>query len=222
MNKSEISDKRPAYAITWQNVERVEHYAKTRYKHLDQRFVSWRERRIIDNFLKQLKGENRTLLDIPTGYGRFTALFRKHGFKLINSDLNLYALLYQRQCNPDSQLAVVTNGNCLPFGKNRVDVVFNFRLLQHFKTSVERTALLSELARVSRQTIIISVYLKSGFHRLTQKISGRQRRMTLISRAQWESELRTCGLKVIKMRRPLRFLHAQCIFWLEKTTASPV
>lgn len=218
MNITESIQKRPAYAITWQSVEAVERYAGSRYKHLDQRLVSWRERRIIGNILKKLSGENRTLLDIPTGYGRFTPLFRKQGFTLINGDLNLYALLYQRQSRPEGQLSVVANGNCLPFNNDLADVVFNFRLLQHFKTSPERIALLSELARVSRRTLIVSVYLESGFHRLTQLLSKRKRRMTLIPQTQWESELQTCGLKVIKMRRPLRFLHAQCIFWLEKTT----
>lgn len=217
MNKTESIEKRPAYAVTWQSVEAVERYAGSRYKHLDQRLVSWRERRIIDNFLKILSGENRILLDIPTGYGRFTPLFRKQGFTLINGDLNLYALLYQRQSRPEGQLSVVANGNRLPFNNDLADVVFNFRLLQHFKTSAERVALLSELARVSRRTLIVSVYLESGFHRLTQVLSKRKRRMTLIPHTQWESELQACGLKVVKMRRPLRFLHAQCIFWLEKT-----
>jgi len=105
--------------------------------------------------------------------------------------------------------------------KNRVDVTFNFRLLQHFKTSAERIALLSELARVSRQTIIVSVYLKSGFHRLTQKISGRKRRMTLISRAQWESELQACGLSVVKMRRHCVFARPM-YFLVGKATALSV
>lgn len=220
MNKIEVTEKRPAYAITWQSMESVERYAANRYKHFDQRLVSWRERQIIDHFLKSLANNHQTILDIPTGYGRFTALFRRYGLGQINGDLNLYALLYHRQCHPDSRMSVVTNGNRLPFSDNFVDIVFNFRLLQHFKTSAERVALLSELARVTRKTIIISIYLESSFHRLTQKLSRRKHRMTLITRAQWEAELQTCGLRVIKMRQPLHLMHAQCIFWLEKTAVS--
>jgi ubiquinone/menaquinone biosynthesis C-methylase UbiE len=217
LSKSEPSDPRPAYAVTWQSVEAVENYARSRYLHLDQRLISWREQHIIDDYLKDLAGPKQTLLDMPAGYGRFTQFFRKYGFSVINGDLNLYALIYQQRCNLDIRMSVVTNGNCLPFCDNMVDVVFNFRLLQHFKTSAERVTLLKELTRVSRRTLIVSVYLESGFHRLTQVLSGRKRRMTLIARKQWETELQDCGLKVVKMRKPLRFFHAQCIFWLEKT-----
>jgi len=216
LNKTATTERRPAYAITWQSLESVERYAQSRYRHLDQRLISWRERRIIDRFLKKMSGANRSLLDIPTGYGRFTLLFRKHAFRIINGDLNLYALLYQRQYHPDNDLAVVANGNRLPLRDNLVDVVFNFRLLQHFKTSHERVAMLTELARVTRRYLIVSVYLESGFHRLIQQIAGRKRRMTIISLRQWETELQASGLKIVCQRRALRFFHAQNIFWLEK------
>jgi hypothetical protein len=108
LNKIEFTEKRPAYAITWQSIESVERYAANRYKHFDQRLVSWRERQIIDHFLKSLANNHQTILDIPTGYGRFTALFRRYGLGQINGDLNLYALLYHRQCHPDSRMSVVT------------------------------------------------------------------------------------------------------------------
>lgn len=220
MNKTTPEERRPAYAITWQSVESVEHYANSRYRHLDQRLVSWRERRIVEKLLRKLAVENTFLLDIPTGYGRFTPLFNKYGFKVLNGDLNLYALLYQQRSHPNDNMAIVANGNRLPLGDNLVDVIFNFRLLQHFKTSAERRALLQELSRVSGHHLIVSVYIESAFHHFIQVISGRKRRMTFISRDQWNAELRSCGLEVVQVRRPLRFFHAQNIFWLEKQPAT--
>jgi len=217
VNINKNTEKRPAYARTWQSVAAVERYAQSRYRHYDQRLISWREQRIVDRFLKQITDGNHLLLDIPAGYGRFTPLFHKHAFKVISCDLNLYALLYQRQCFPDNNLMIVTDGNRLPLPDNFANVVFNFRLMQHFQTSDQRVALLKELTRVSNCYLIISVYLDSAFHRLIQVISGRKRRMTMISRIQWDTELLLCGLRVIQVRRPLRLLHAQNIFLLEKT-----
>jgi len=217
VNLSKPTENRPIYAKTWQNVAAVERYALSRYRHYDQRLISWREQRIVNHLLKQIKNGNHILLDIPSGYGRFTPLFRQHGFKVINGDLNLYALLYQRQRFPDSNLMFVTDGNCLPLPDNSAGVVFNFRLLQHFQTSDQRIALLRELARVTNCYLIVSVYLESNFHRLAQLVSRRKRRMTMISRTQWDTELRSCGLKVLQVSRPLRFLHAQNIFLIEKS-----
>jgi len=222
LNKTATIERCPAYAITWQSIEAVERYAKSRYRHLDQKLVSWREGQIVDSFLKKLAVEKSSVLDIPVGYGRFTAHFWKYGFKVVNGDLNLFAILYQRSCHPDSNLAIVTNGIHLPLRDNLVDVVFNFRLLQHFKTSSERLSILGELRRVTKRYLIVTVYIESAFHRLTQIISDRQRRMTLISRSQWKAELLSCGLKVVQVRRPLRFLHAQNIFLLEKMPADSV
>jgi len=217
VNINKNTEKHPPYARTWQNVAAVERYAQSRYRHYDQRLISWREQRIVDHFLKQIADENHILLDIPSGYGSFTPLFHRHAFKVINADLNLYALLYQRQRFPDTNLMIVADGNRLPLPDNFANVVFNFRLMQHFQTSDQRAALLRELTRVSNCHLIVSVYLDSAFHRLIQVISGRKRRMTMIPWVQWNAELLSCGLKVIQIRRPLRFLHAQNVFLLEKS-----
>jgi ubiquinone/menaquinone biosynthesis C-methylase UbiE len=184
--------------------------------HYEIALISWREKRIVNHLLKQITNGNHTLLDIPSGYGRFTPLFRQHGFKVINGDLNLYALLYQRQRFPDSNLMFVTDGNCLPLPDNSA---LSFLISDFFNISNhdQRIALLRELARVTNCYLIVSVYLESNFHRLAQLVSRRKRRMTMISRTQWDTELRSCGLKILRISRPLRFLHAQNIFLLEKS-----
>lgn len=197
-------------------MESVEKYSQNRYKHFDQRWISWREKRIVGRILNRLKSENRTLLDIPTGYGRFTELFLENGFSVTNGDLNLYALQYQRKRHHGSTRVVVSDVNATPFRKNEFDVVFNFRLLQHFKTGAERRSTLTELCRVTKRWAVVSVYLESSLHQLNQKISSRPRKMTMASIENWENEVRESGMRIADSWWVLRFFHAHKIFLLEK------
>jgi len=207
--------RRKTYAITWQSVAAVANYATHRYHHLDQFLVAWKEKRLVRRLLRKIRAESHTLLDIPTGYGRFTPLFLENGFDLLSCDLNLYALLYQRQQYPQLGRAVVASVFALPFRDRHFDVVFNFRLIQHFKTSAERQALLQEIQRVTRRFAIVSVYLPSIFHRLSQILGGRPRRMTMVTPADWEAEVQANGLRVVQACWVWHFLHAQKIFLLE-------
>jgi len=204
------------YSITWKSVESVEKYSQNRYKHLDQRWISWREKRIVRRILNRLKSTSRTLLDIPTGYGRFTEIFLKNGFSVTNGDLNLYALEYQRKRHHGSTRVVVSDVNTTPFRKNQFDVVFNFRLLQHFKTDAERRTTLTELCRVTKRWSVVSVYIESSLHKLNQKFSSRPRKMTMASIEDWENEVRESGFRIADSWWVLRFFHAHKIFLLEK------
>ncbi|PIS30717.1 MAG: hypothetical protein COT43_01165 [Candidatus Marinimicrobia bacterium CG08_land_8_20_14_0_20_45_22] len=216
LSKINQTDKPKRYSITWKSVESVEKYSINRYKNLDQRWVSWREKRIVNRILNHLRSANQTLLDIPTGYGRFTELFLKNDFSVTNGDLNLYALEYQQKLHRGSTRVVVSDVNATPFRKNEFDVVFNFRLLQHFKTSAERLSTLSELYRVTKRWVVISVYLESSLHRLNQKLSSRPRKMTMATTKDWENEVSESGMKIVDSWWVLRFFHANKIFLLEK------
>ncbi len=216
MSDDPPSNKNKSYSRTWQNVESVRKYSKTRYHSLDQRFVSWRERKIVNKMLNKIKLPGSKLLDIPTGYGRFTQLFLENDFDITNADLNLFALLYQREQHLGTANSVVANVLDIPFKNNQFDVVFNFRLLQHFKTSKERCTFLKELRISTKKWAIVSVYIKSNLHIITQKISSRKRKMTMIDLDAWREEVTNEGFKIVESRRVIPSFHAQMIFLLEK------
>jgi len=210
---------RKSYAVTWQSVAAVKRYAQSRYRNLDQRWVSFLEKRRINNILAILKDAHLAILDIPSGYGRFTPIFQTRNYQLINADLNLYALLYQRQTLKSAPPAVIANVQALPFRSNSFDLTFNFRLLQHFNTSQERLKTLFELQRVTRRYAVISIYHHSLFHKVTGWLNYRPRKMNMITKKEWLSELMQSGFRVKKSFPLMRFFHAQHIYLLAKVSS---
>lgn len=205
-----------SYAITWKSVAAVERYALTRYRHWDQKLISIIEQRIIKRMMIRFVEKNYRIIDVPSGYGRFTPILKAAVSKLINADLNLYALQYQRQNFNPPPLAVITNVFNLPFSTCSCDLIFNFRLIQHFGEPAKQQALLQELARVSRRYILISVYHPTLLHRLTQILSRRSRRIFMIKRREWQTFLQQNDLKVVYHQRVLPLFHAQQIYLLQK------
>jgi SAM-dependent methyltransferase len=205
-----------AYAITWKSVAAVERYALSRYRHWDQMLISILEQWIIKKLMIRFGEKSFRIVDIPSGYGRFTPILKTTTGKLINADLNLYALQYQRQHIKAPPPAVIANVFKLPFRDGSCDLVFNFRLIQHFVEPAKQQALLQELARVSRRYVLISVYHPRLFHRLTQIISRRPPRVHMINKREWKSLVHQNSLEVAYHRCVLPLLHAQHIYLLQK------
>ncbi len=103
-----------SYEHTFKTVNSVEHYANTRYKHLDQKILHWREKALVDKILKKVKPTSKTILDAPTGYGRFTPNFIKFDLEITNADLNLNTLKYQQKVFPSAEKSSVGNIFNLP------------------------------------------------------------------------------------------------------------
>ena len=206
------------YSRTWKSVESVQKYANSRYRGLDQYLVSRRELCIVRQLLSIAKSPDRTLLDTPSGYGRFTRVFLDRDFDITSADLNLYVLQYQRRLFVDISNPVVANVLNLPFGSERFYTVFNFRLLQHFSSEKKRLRTLNELYRVSKKWVIVSVYIKSSVHALIKKASTHKGMITMIDFVLWEREIKSAGFKIVAFRRVLPLMHAQTIFLLEKSS----
>ncbi len=79
----------------------VRDYEKRRYRGLDQRLVHAREMRLLKKAFSRIDrertaesaghawGEERRVLDLPCGYGRFTDFLTGLGRTVVNSDLSL-------------------------------------------------------------------------------------------------------------------------------------
>jgi ubiquinone/menaquinone biosynthesis C-methylase UbiE len=211
------SQKSKSYLRTWKNPESIRRYATSRYRGLDQRLISDREKSIVNRMLKKIHLGNKTILDVPTGYGRFTGLFLENDLHIRSADLNLNALLYQRDQYQNSTDAIVADIFALPFPDRRFELVFTFRLLQHFKNSAERIKALQEIARVSNRYTIVSIYIKTTLHFAAKRISRKPQRIYMLSLDEWKQELATVGLRVITFQKVLPLLHAHAVFLLEKS-----
>lgn len=205
-----------SYATTWKSVEAVAGYAQKRYRNLDQRLISTLELHHVKKLLQLLRTTDLIIVDVPAGYGRFTSLLQAQARKLINVDLNLYALQYQKSHLKPAPPVLIANVKQLPFRTGYCELIFNFRLLQHLRDLTEQLAILKELQRVTSRYVILSVYHPTRFHRLTQIINPQTGKMNMIPKNIWLTLLKEAGLEVIEYKRVLPLLHAQHIYLLRK------
>jgi SAM-dependent methyltransferase len=196
-------------------------YQQHRYRSLDQAWVNRREQRIVERLLIDCRVIGGSLLDVPCGYGRFTPLFARLGITVTGVDMSL-----------DMVHLAVENGALygkgrwlcasifdLPFADRTFDGVLCIRLLHHRYSVAERLRILSELARVSRQFVLISFYRFTPVHALARHWRGTRGRLEMMSFAQIQHLVQACGLQIQRVYSLLRFCHAQTFVVLRKTAA---
>ena len=202
----------------------VEYYESKRYKSSLQRRVDAREQATLRNLLRDHVGEgDKRVLDLPSGYGRFSPLFHGLGYSVTSMDISDAMTDYVRQ-RPDfgpkdhAEPADVRKG--LPLADASIDVTCCIRLFQHFHYPEWRQEALREFARVSKRHVMVTFYDKACVHywtkRLLAAIKGKPARVQMISRAQFEADAAAAGLKVVEYRPWLPRVHAQTFTMLEK------
>ncbi len=196
----------------WTDLDQVDHYARTRYRHLDQRWLDRRERNLVKKLFTRYELQGQ-ILDAPVGYGRFQPLLAAFG-RVYALDFNYYAALYQLQRLGLAQGSVTGAAEALPFKTDSFDVVFSFRLLQHMHEPEERRAIFREFRRVSRRWVVVSLYLTSRLHQLHRRLVQQPSRITMISRQDMLVEAQGAGLTLIRNVPVLPVLHAHhlCLF----------
>lgn len=206
----------------WFTREEVLHYEGRRYRSLDQRWVKKREEHIVAGLLKGLSGNNKCVLDLPCGYGRFTGLIRKQHMEQVCSDraFEMVRRTAEKFDAPDVRGVTADAANPLPFRDQSFNIILCIRLFHHLKDSDSRAALLKEFHRVSSDWIIVSTYMFTPFHRL-QRILRRivrknQNKIHMPSRREWNRQLSETGLVCVSEKSLLRGVHAQKFLLLHK------
>ncbi|MEE9167842.1 MAG: methyltransferase domain-containing protein [Candidatus Neomarinimicrobiota bacterium] len=196
----------------WKSLQDVDRYARNRYRSWDQQWLDQREQKLVKRIFREhdLSG---TILDIPSGYGRFHRLLEAFGTPL-SADLGSKPLHYMTETLGMSGESVNCAAEKLPFSDKSVDVIFCFRLMQHIHTGEERKAVLKEFGRVSCRWIVISVYLSNPLHRLLRAVSSPSARITMLSRSGFESDLQKADLTILKKVSVAPGLHAQRVYLL--------
>jgi len=194
---------------TWESLEQVDRYARKRYRHWDQRWLSRREENLVQRLFARydLGG---SILDVPVGYGRFQELLARFG-PVQALDFNYYAVLYQHTRLGLARGSVNGRAEALPYKDGSFEVVFSIRLLQHIHKRDQRVAILKEFKRVSRRWVIVSLYIQAAPHVLHRRIFRQPSRITMLSRRELLEEANEAGLKLVKMRSIAPGLHAHRI-----------
>lgn len=115
-----------------------------------------------------LSGEPGLVLDLPCGTGRFWPLLAEKSNRVIIGADNSEAMLERaRTAQPASIVERVrtlqTSAFDIDLPDNAVDSIFCMRLFHHIGEAAHRKVILSEFQRVSRDSVIISLWVDGNF-----------------------------------------------------------
>ncbi|MDX5446607.1 MAG: class I SAM-dependent methyltransferase [Zoogloeaceae bacterium] len=177
---------------------------------LSRRLSNWRDMQIARKALK-LAGEPALVLDLPCGAGRFWPVLAEHPDRIIiGADNSADMLEVARNVQPPELVQRVqtmqTSAFAIDLPDASVDSVFCMRLLHHVGESGHRLAMLREMARVSRDSVIASLWVDGNYKaRRRQRLEARRAHRNdpgfqnrfVIPAATIEAEFAACGLEIL-------------------------
>lgn len=150
---------------------------------LARRLSDWRDQQLA-LWALQAAGEPRLVLDLPCGAGRFwPTLLANPERQLIAADNAQGMLDVAAQVHPPALLArtrlLRTSAFAIDLPERSVDCLFCMRLLHHLGDDPHRLALLRECHRVTRDSLIISLWVDGNLKarrraRLEARRAGRE------------------------------------------------
>ncbi|MEJ2529558.1 MAG: class I SAM-dependent methyltransferase [Gammaproteobacteria bacterium] len=170
------------------------------------RLSNWRDHRVCAKALR-LAGNPKSVLDMPCGTGRFWDLLvedpeRKLWASDNSQDMINTGLRYRRPEIAHRFETFQGSAFDLPVADNFVESVFCIRLMHHIGEHEDRMKLLAELARVSSDSIIISLWVDGNLtawkrqRREAKRKAKRFQNRFVIPRAVIEQEFQDSGLSI--------------------------
>ncbi|WP_313328248.1 class I SAM-dependent methyltransferase [Stutzerimonas balearica] len=152
------------------------------HKHQDgiaRRLSHWRDEQLARWALTRA-GEPDLVLDLPCGAGRFWPLLAEHPSRMIFAADNSADMLAVAQSEqPPEVVARVetfqTSAFDIDMHDSAVDSIFCMRLLHHVADPQHRLAMLREFHRVTRDTLILSLWIDGNYKAWKRKRLERRR-----------------------------------------------
>lgn len=191
-----------------------EHARQYLHKHQDglaRRLSHWRDEQLARHALK-LAGEPNLVLDLPCGAGRFWSLLAKQPNRVIlAADNSADMLAIATAGQPADVVARVkpfqTSAFAIDLGDNAVDSIFCMRLLHHIAEPEHRLAMLREMYRVTRDTLIVSLWVDGNYkswkrrrleaRRAAQNCTTSNQNRFVIARSTIEAEFKQVGFDIL-------------------------
>lgn len=128
----------------------------------------------------ELAGDPGLVLDLPCGAGRFwPVLAEKVNRVIIGADNSADMVATACKMQPEAIVKRVrvmqTSAFEIELPDNAVDSIFSMRLLHHIGDAGHRLAMLREFHRVSRDSVILSLWVDGNFKAWKRKRSERRR-----------------------------------------------
>jgi ubiquinone/menaquinone biosynthesis C-methylase UbiE len=151
------------------------------------------------------------VLDCPCGAGRLGPTILARAERVTAVDLSEAMVREAREAlaGPAAEGRVafaVASADALPFADDAFDAAVCHRLLHHVPTREARVAILEELARVARSTVVFSFSDATTLKARWQRARGVDRRRTALTPDEVREEAAAAGLIPIGSRRRLNGL----------------
>jgi len=154
-----------------------------------------------------LAGDPGLVLDLPCGAGRFwPMLAEKHNRVIIGADNSESMIKTAMQGQPAEVVKRVqplhTSAFDIALPDNSVDSIFCMRLLHHIGEAEHRRVILREFERVTRDSVIVSLWVDGNFKAWKRKRAERDRpshdyqNRFLIPAATIEKEFEQAGFRI--------------------------
>lgn len=195
--------------LAFSNKYDEQHALRYHHKHAAgvwRRLSHWRDEQLARQAL-HLAGDPQRVLDLPCGAGRFWPLLcEQPGREIIAAD-NSKAMLEVAQANHPAAVyprirTLQTSAFAIDLADEAVDCIFCMRLLHHVGDANDRQRLLRELHRVTRDSLIISLWVDGNFkawkrRRLEQRRRAREyQNRFVLPAALVEDEFRWAGFEI--------------------------
>lgn len=192
----------------------LDHAQQYLHKHQDglaRRLSHWRDVQVARNALK-LADQPNLVLDLPCGAGRFWPMLCEQPNRVIlaadnSADMIATARAAQAPEVVERINSFRTSAFDIDLGDNAVDCIFCIRLLHHIESSEHRLAVLREFHRVSRDTVIVSLWVDGNYkawkrsrleaRRAAEGRTTQNQNRFVVPRAVIEHEFREAGFDII-------------------------
>jgi ubiquinone/menaquinone biosynthesis C-methylase UbiE len=159
--------------------QHAQKYLRKHQNGIGRRLSHWRDEQLARKALA-LAGDPGLVLDLPSGAGRFWPLLaEKHNRVIIGADNSESMLKIATQAQPADVVKRVqplhTSAFDIALPDNAVDNIFCMRLLHHVGEAEHRLAILREFERVTRDSVIISLWVDGNFKAWKRKRAEQKR-----------------------------------------------
>ena len=178
---------------------------------LARRLSHWREEQVNRRALA-MADDPDLVLDLPCGAGRFWRVLCERPNRVIMAADNSKDMLATALAEQPPEIVARVHGFqtsafAIDLGANAVDCIFCIRLMHHIELSEHRVAILREFHRVSRDTLIVSLWVDGNYkawrrrrddaRRIALGREFKPRDRVLVSREVAESEFSQAGWRAI-------------------------
>lgn len=192
------------------DAEHAREYFNKHQEGLSRRLSHWRDVQLARRAL-QRAGDPGLVLDLPCGAGRFWPLLTEKANRvIIGADNSAHMLDIACASQPAEVVRRVkplqTSAFAIDLPDSAVDSIFCMRLLHHIGEAGDRQTLLREFHRVTRDSVILSLWVDGNYkawkrRRLERrrqaegKVGGYQNRF-VVPQAQIEREFAAAGFRI--------------------------